>query len=249
MNLSETIHSAIDFYAAPFYHLKKRLLRDGKEHPFALICPGGGYLMVCLHHEGMPLARKLNKEGFHVFLLSYRCAFNARYPHPQEDLDRALRTIFENREKWHIDMTSYSLWGFSAGGHLVSSFCAETDFSKKDYGKPHAIVLSYPVVTMGKKTHKDSQRRLLGRNPDSALVDHLSVEKHITKDYPRTFLWWGEDDDEVDPENSLLLKKALDENKVENIAISYPGVKHGVSLGLDLPCRDWSDRAIAFVRN
>ena len=32
-----------DTYRKNAYHLKPYLLRDGKEHPVAVICPGGGY--------------------------------------------------------------------------------------------------------------------------------------------------------------------------------------------------------------
>lgn len=32
---------------------------DGKRHPFAVICSGGAYFMVCSYIEGVPVAKKL----------------------------------------------------------------------------------------------------------------------------------------------------------------------------------------------
>ena len=46
------------------YRLDTRfVLQDGKRHPFAVVCPGGGYGKVCSYVEGVPLARRLNKLG------------------------------------------------------------------------------------------------------------------------------------------------------------------------------------------
>ena len=45
--LPEQLETAYDFWRPNRWGLKKYLIRDGKEHPFALIVPGGGYRMVC----------------------------------------------------------------------------------------------------------------------------------------------------------------------------------------------------------
>ncbi len=39
------------------YYLEKYILKDGKNHPVAIICPGGGYHRVCSFIEGLPYAK------------------------------------------------------------------------------------------------------------------------------------------------------------------------------------------------
>lgn len=43
MRLIDIYHAGIDYWSGNHYRLKEYVLRDGKKHPFALICPGGGY--------------------------------------------------------------------------------------------------------------------------------------------------------------------------------------------------------------
>ena len=93
MTLSDMAQAAKDFWRPNQYGLKRYLIEDGKQHPFALICPGGGYGMVCSFVEGLPYARELNKRGYHAFVLYYRVKKKARYPAPQEDLERAIREV------------------------------------------------------------------------------------------------------------------------------------------------------------
>ena len=38
------------------YYLEKYILKDGKRHPVAIICPGGGYRRGCSFVEGLPFA-------------------------------------------------------------------------------------------------------------------------------------------------------------------------------------------------
>ena len=55
------------------YYLEKYILKDGKRHPVAIICPGGGYRRVCSFVEGLPFARKLNAMGYSAVVVHYRC--------------------------------------------------------------------------------------------------------------------------------------------------------------------------------
>ena len=52
-------------------------------------------------------------------------------------------------DEWNLDMENYSLWGSSAGGHLVASFGTDSmGYKKYNLPKPGAIILSYPVISM-----------------------------------------------------------------------------------------------------
>ena len=229
------------------YQLKPYLLKDGKKHPVAVICPGGGYRRVCSFVEGYPFAKKLNRMGFHAVVVYYRVNSLARYPAPQDDLARAVKELHEKAEIWNLDMSGYSVWGSSAGGHLAASFGTE-NMGYAHYGlpRPGALILVYPVVTMGERTHEGSRNFLIGQTPDQEMVEFSSVEKQVTENYPPTFLWWGSSDSCVDPENSRMLRSALEDHNIPCQCIEYPGVEHGVGLGKGLPCEGWIEKAVAF---
>ncbi|MDO5400869.1 MAG: alpha/beta hydrolase [Eubacteriales bacterium] len=229
------------------YGIRPYLVRDGKVHPVAILIPGGGYRRVCTTIEGRPLARELNAMGIHAVVLYYRVREKGRYPAPQEDLARAVRELFAKAKRWKLDMTGYSVWGASAGGHLAASFGTESmGWKHFDLPRPGAMVLLYPVVTMGEKAHQGSRDHLLGPDPSPETVYRTSVETQITEAYPPTFLWWGEDDDCVDPENSKMLMAALDANGVSCVCTEYKNTGHGVGLGKGLPCEGWLQKAVAF---
>lgn len=245
-HLIEHIIEYYNFHRKSKFKLYKYLIRDGNQHPVALICPGGGYHRIDSYAEGYPIVKKLNKMGYHAFVLYYRYAENGSFPIPMEDLARALREICSHAAFWHLDMTGYSLWGASAGGHLAAYFASESGFAQYGLPKPGTVILSYPVITMGCCTHPGSRDHLLGAGASETLIRKTSVENLVTSDYPPTFLWWGEDDRIVDPENSLLMLRALENNRVPHEAVSYPGVDHGVGIGEGLSCEGWLKKAVAF---
>lgn len=246
-SLPMKIREFFNTYRKNEYALKPYLLHDGAAHPVAIICPGGGYRRVCSFIEGYPYAKKLNKMGYHAVVVFYRVKDRARFPNPQDDLARAVKEVFSHETDWHLDMQGYSVWGSSAGGHLAASFGTESMGWKK-YGlpKPGAMILVYPVVTMEEKTHPGSRNFLIGTNSTPELTELTSIEKQITDSYPPTFLWWGDSDGTVDPENSQMLQKALEAHHIPCLCREYKGVGHGVGIGKGLPCEGWFEDAVAF---
>lgn len=73
MEVSQIRLAAADFWQRNEYGLKEFVIRDGKKHPFAIVCLGGGYSMVCSFLEGVPYANRLNERGYSAFVLHYRC--------------------------------------------------------------------------------------------------------------------------------------------------------------------------------
>lgn len=229
------------------YALKPYLVRDGQVHPVAIICPGGGYRRICSFIEGHPYAKALNRLGYHAVVVYYRVREQAAFPNPQDDLARAVREVLSHARDWKLDTTGYSLWGSSAGGHLAGSFGTESmGYKHYHLPKPGAIILSYPVVSMGDKAHPGSRNFLLGLHPTQDQIQKTSLEHQITPAYPPTFLWWGDQDECVDPDNSRMLQKALEENHIPCQCREYPKVTHGVGLGKGLPCQGWFEDAVAF---
>ena len=237
-----SLQAAHDFWRPNRFGLKFYPAPGGGRRPFALICPGGAYRLVCSFLEGVPVARELNRRGYHAFVLYYRVKEKARWPAPREDLERAVREIYDHADDWNLDTHGWSLWGSSAGGHLAASYCTEGH----DVPKPAALVLTYPVVTMGPLTHAGSRENLLGKAPSEEEIDLRSVEKHVDGSFPPAYIWCGAADSSVDPENSRMLARALEAAGVPHRLEIFEGVGHGVGLAKGTAAEPWLDHAVRF---
>lgn len=241
------------FFTRNCYNLNdKYVLRDGKKHPFALICPGGAYQCVCNFSEGIPYAEKLNRLGISCFILHYRVKKKASFPNPQDDLSRAVKEILKKADFYQIEASTYSVWGSSAGGHLAASFGTETlGYRHYNLPKPAAIVLAYPVISMlPELTHRLSHDNLLGKNKDYQKERETSIELHITNDYPPTYIWCGDADTDVSPENTRLMSEALKKEQVVCQCEIFKDVVHGVGPGTGTSAEGWIEHAAKFwLRN
>ena len=233
-----------DAYVPNEYVLTPYLIDDDKVHPAAIICPGGGYYMVCDYMEGKPIAKYLNSKGINAFVLRYAFKERAHYPNPQNDLARAVKELLDNQDKYHIDMSNYSIWGFSAGGHLTGTFGYE--YKKYDLPKPNCLVLTYPVSSFEEYTHRNTKKYHIGLDANQELIDKVSIHKNITKDYPKTFIWCGEIDASVNPINSKMIVEQLEKYKIEHKFITYPKVGHGVGDGKGTKAYGWMNIAIDY---
>ncbi|MBQ7202494.1 MAG: alpha/beta hydrolase [Eubacterium sp.] len=229
-------------YGLQFY----RATGEGKK-PFAVICPGGGYYMVSAHNEGVPFAKRLNALGYSAFVLRYRVGSKAKCPAPLDDLACAVRHIIENADEYNVKTTGYSVWGSSAGGHLAGLFSSER-ICKGVYNlpQPSAVILVYPVITMGAISHCDSVKNFLGENPTDEEIKAASIENNVNSNYPPTFLWNALDDDCVNPQNGEIMKNALERYGVEYEFLQFKTGGHGIGLGIGTECEPWFDRAVAF---
>ncbi len=246
MNFGEMIQAAKDFWRPNRYHLDEFLV-PGKKRPFALILPGGGYGMVCSFVEGLPYAKAINRMGYSAFVLKYRVRGKAGCPAPLDDVAAAVKYIVANADSLNVKADGYSIWGSSAGGHLAGCFCVgKLGWKKYGLPKPGAAILSYPVVTMGDETHFGSRKYFLGENPQQEEIELYSVDRQVTMDFPPTFLWCGDADRTVSPENSRKLAKVLRQNGVPFRFKEYSGIGHGVGLGRGLTCEGWLSEAVEF---
>lgn len=217
------------------------LLEAAEKHAAVVICPGGGYWLKA-DHEGRPIAQWLNRLGISAFVLDYRVA-PYKHPLPWMDAQRAIRYVRHNAESWGIDPTRIGILGFSAGGHLASTAGTHFDFGnagaedpvERVSSRPDAMILCYPVISMGDYSHEGSRTNLLGDEPDLALVELLSNEKQVTGETPPTFLWHTADDDAVPVENSLIFAEALSRHKVNCALHVFSKGPHGVGLAEDNP--------------
>ena len=221
-----------------------------------VVCPGGGYGMLAMDHEGVQVARWLNGLGITAAVLRYR--LGPRYHHPIElgDARRAIRTVRTRAAELGVRPDRIGILGFSAGGHLASTAATHFDDGNpsasdpidRASSRPDFAVLAYPVISMvAPYVHEGSRRNLLGDDPDPALLELLSNERQVTARTPPTFLFHTSDDEAVPVENSILFYLALRKAGVPAELHVYAHGEHGVGLAPKDPvlstwparCADW----------
>lgn len=223
-----------------------------------VVCPGGGYGMLAMDHEGKQIADWLNARGVAAFVLRYR--LGPRYHHPIElgDAQRALRFVRYHAAEYGVAADKIGIWGFSAGGHLAST--TGTHFDSGNPGteeaidrlssRPDFMILAYPVISFTTPyVHRGSMRNLLGDNPDPQLVASLSNETQVTTQTPPTFLFHTTTDPSVPVENSVLFYLALRKAGVAAEMHIYEQGPHGVGLDLFDPILSaWSRQLERWMR-
>lgn len=221
-----------------------------------IICPGGGYAILAIAHEGYDIAKEFNKYGITAFVLKYRLPSDGimldKAIGPLQDAQQAMKTVRENASKWNLDTTKVGIMGFSAGGHLASTL--ETHYQKAMISNPNNTslrpdfaVLGYPVITMRELTHKGSKKNLLGENPKEELIKLYSNELQVTSQTPPTFIFQANDDKTVPSENSLDLTKALKQAGVKTELHLYQAGGHGFGLNNPTTKESWFATMISWM--
>lgn len=86
-----------------------------------LVCPGGGYSILAIEHEGTQVCTWLNSLGVTAVLLKYRVPRRSEADpsrEPLQDAQRAMGLIRHHAKEWGIRADRVGVLGFSAGGHL-----------------------------------------------------------------------------------------------------------------------------------
>jgi len=200
---------------------------------------GGGYGVVCIGSEGIPMAKWLNANGIAAFMVSYRCS-PYKHPVPFWDVQRAIRTVRSRAGEFGVKTNCIGVMGFSAGGHVTSTLSvhyAET-FGRKPIdaidnvsARPNFSCLIYPVISMRKEiTHGGSRRNLIGARPAEELVVKLSNDEQIDKDTPPAFLAHARTDRVVKVINSQRYHDACKKHGVPTKLILMSQGGHGPGL-------------------
>ncbi|GIW81746.1 MAG: hypothetical protein KatS3mg105_3553 [Gemmatales bacterium] len=220
-----------------------------------VICPGGGYAMRAVEPEGHGIARWLNRHGITGAVLEYRLPRGRSFV-PLLDAQRAIRIVRANAKKWNLDPQRIGIMGFSAGGHLASTAGTHFDSGKPDADdpierfscRPDFMILIYPVITMGDKTHKGSRRNLLGQMPDEKMIELFSNEKQVTSKTPPAFLAHAKDDRAVVPDNSKAFYEALRNRKIPCEYLELPSGGHGLNGYKGPMWEAWQKTSLRWLR-
>lgn len=206
----------------------------GYNRPAVIVCPGGGYKYVVVDKEGAEIAKWLNSLGISAFVLKYRT------PHDREgalqDLQRSLRLVRENADRWNVDPAQVGVIGFSAGGHLAAM--ASKRFAKPSYQsidsadhqspRPDFVILVYPAyLDEGKDELAD------GLDPSADIPPTLIVHS---------------DDDKRFISGSALYDAALTSAGKPHKFLRYASGGHGYGLHCELAAKTWPEDATSWLR-
>lgn len=222
-----------------------------------IICPGGGYRGLAIDKEGFLVARKLQEEGIHAFVLKYRTPLDESCKDksiaPLQDAQQALRKARELLQKWGASEVRIGIMGFSAGGHLAALASNRFHFDyvigkKKKTIRPDFSILLYPVISMEKPfTHMGSRKNLLGPSPTSEQLKQFSAHTTVNDQTPPTFLMHASDDAGVPVKNSLLYYEACIRHEVPVEMHLYARGGHGFGMYNDKTEDRWIERLLNWL--
>lgn len=186
-------------------------------------CPGGGYAGLAVNHEGYDWAPYFNKQGIALIVLKYRLPAGDRTL-PISDAEAAMKMVRDSAAVWNLNPYDIGIMGSSAGGHLASTIATHAAPELR----PDFQILFYPVITMDKSyTHMGSHNNLLGKDASAELEAEYSNEKQVTKETPRSFIAYSDDDKGVVPANGVNYYLALNKKGVPAVLHIYPSGGHG----------------------
>ena len=210
-----------------------------------IICPGGAYNILAWPKEGLEVAEWFNSIGVTAFVLKYRVP--RRNPdkihwEPLQDIQRAIRVVRHEAEKWQIDPNRIGTLGFSAGGHLT--VMSGVQYNTRTYEKvddaddlscrPDFICPIYAAY--------------LGNNYNDK-VAVLGDLVTVTKQSPPTFMavTW---DDSMRGAQSALLFVRLKEHGVSAELHAFAKGGHGYGIRpSENPVSSWNNNLAAWMKS
>lgn len=125
-----------------------------------MVCPGGGYGILAIEHEGTQVCEWLNQQGVTAVLLKYRVPVRQLVPgfEPLQDAQRAMGILRKRASEWGIDPQRIGILGFSAGGHLAvmtalhaneRMYRTDPQWDEED-ATPNFLIPIYPAYLVSK---------------------------------------------------------------------------------------------------
>lgn len=207
-------------------------------HMAIMICPGGGYGILAIEHEGHAIARWYRDKGYLAAVLKYRLPeeelLNEPWKVPLTDAIQGIKIIRRNAKEWNINPKKVGVLGFSAGGHLASSLSVHGEIGDEQSisSKPDFSVLIYPVISLDTTiTHQGSRKNLLGEKVGTEWERYYSSETQVNPSTPPAFMVHSWDDKGVPAENSIRYAKALHQLGIQVELHLFEKGGHGYGMG------------------
>lgn len=184
--------------------------------PVVLMVHGGGWSGRS-RADMNSTAKKLTKQGYAVFNISYRFAPEFIYPAHIQDLQLALLWLQNNAIQYQLDLNRVNAWGYSSGAHLVALLAsakpgtAQTLDLSPPLPKILAVVAGGIPADLSQYSHSPIVIPFLGvkRDDNPQLYKEASPITHISADTPPMFLYHGKLDRLVEKEQSINYYNAL----------------------------------------
>ena len=220
-----------------------------------VIFPGGGYVQLSSKNEGTAVAEAYNQKGVSAFVVKYRCQ-----PYGGDailaDGMRAVQYVRYFAEEFGIDPDKIAVLGFSAGGHLATMVCQHAPQSNlagdaigETCAVPDALLLGYPVTTLGDGTYETMPGVFLGSEKNNAArIAEYSYPYNIAA-MPPTFIFYSKLDTFVDPAKNAAALAALMKRSGKTVELhAYADGGHGVGLGTEYAAySEWLDASVSFL--
>ncbi len=216
--------------------------KDKNTGAAVLVVPGGGYVRLPSDYYNDATMKFYRDRGINAFIVCHRLPTSPDLIQPEiaplQDIQRAMRIIYANAEKWNIDPSRIGIQGTSAGGHGASTLGTHKNnvseigdkYDKFSY-KPAFMILISPVISFDLDiAHKGSRENLIGKNPTEEKVKQYSNENRVTKDTPPTLLIHADNDRAVVPQNSIRFYEALNKAGVSASIHIFPSGGHQLNV-------------------
>lgn len=188
-----------------------------------VMLPGGGYTHHAMNHEGYDWVPFFNGQGVNVVVLKYTLPDGDRNK-PLNDVKKTFQTLKQHSDEWNVDKNNIGIMGFSAGGHLASTYSTHVT----DDDAPAFQILFYPVISFTPSlTHPGSRDSFLGKNQSEELIKEFSNEYQVTGKTPKAIIFHSDNDGLVVPQNSINYYEALRQNGIPASLNIYPVGEHG----------------------
>jgi len=208
-----------------------------------VVCPGGGYSILAITHDGSDVCKWLNSIGVTAVLLKYRVPRRKdleKHHAALQDAQRAVSLVRKNAGEWKIDPDRIGILGFSAGGHLSATALTNAD-QERSYPadekidsvscQPNFGILVYPAYL---KNEEDPNQ--------------LAPEIRVTEKTPPTFLVVAHDDKRFVEGSALFCLAARRANVDSELHIFAKG-GHGFGMKeIDEEVVKWPEMAGNWMR-
>jgi acetyl esterase/lipase len=188
----------------------------------------------------------LTAEGYTVFSVNHRGAPRFHYPAAIEDVQRAIRFVRANAQRYGIDGARLGGLGGSSGGNLIALAAlratagdpADTDPVNREPATLQAVVLRAAVTdlrnlpTAAGTNFVVSYMEAPPGGAAAGLYEEASPVTRVRAGAPPTLLLHGDADDLIPHSQSVAMDAALRSAGVETRLITLPGGRHGADFGV-----------------
>jgi acetyl esterase/lipase len=223
-----------------------------------IICPGGGYRLESIDHEGFQIASFLRGHGVAGIVLKYRLPYG-NHKIPLTDAQQAIRLVRNKAKEWDIDPNKIGIAGSSSGGHLASTAGTKFDFGNpgatdelaKISCRPDFMLLLYPVISFNEAWgHMGSRKYLIGEGNDREMVEMYSNELHVTRQTPPAFFVLADDNTSVPPRNSIEFYLAMKREGIPAEMHIFSKGGHGFGMKkTGLPVSQWPNLFLDWLKS